>query len=225
VKYRRIVWWEWAISVAIAFATAAVIHVVSIYGLTKDMETWNGSVVSAVHCPEWVETWEEAVYRTEFYTDSDGNTHTRQVFSHYETRYRTHSEYWEATAYFGKKTKHFDISKKLFSEMSSNWKSSPKAIPGVRKGYYSGDKNDYVIKASDDYIYPATINVNFENKVRACPSIFSYVQPPEGTHVYNYPSNSNWRVSNRLLGSAKKSISILEWDRMNSRLGPTKKVT
>ena len=39
--------------------------------------------------------------------------------------------------------------------------------------------------------------------------------------VYEWPSNPNWLVSDRLIGESR--ISVLEFDRFNSRLGPVKK--
>jgi len=42
--------------------------------------------------------------------------------------------------------------------------------------------------------------------------------------VFEYPQNKNWQSSDRLLGRARSDFNLLEWDKVNSRLGPSKKV-
>jgi hypothetical protein len=151
VMTKRIVWWEWLISTALAFAVCGIVHVSVIKGMTSDVETWSGQIQKAVHYPRWVEEYQEAVYKTV--------TKTRTVG-------------------FGKN------------------------------------------RRTETYVATYT----FENRIKAAPSVFSFPKVPEKANVYSYPKNNNWRSSNRLLGSSSGAISILSWDRMNSRLGPFKKV-
>jgi len=233
VTTKKIVWWEWVISIPLSFAACAIIQYTAITGMTADEETWSGEIWKVVRTPRWVEQYQEAIYRTESYTTTTGFgkkrrtvTRTRRVFSHHETRHRTHPEHFSAHVTFGKKSKNYSTSKAFFLEVRSKWggESCMSVARGNRPGFHSGDRNDYVLSRQTEYIYPAVMEVRFENRVKAAPSVFSYKKVPENAKVYDYPDNSNWRQSNRLLGLAAGGISILEWDRMNARLGPTKKV-
>jgi hypothetical protein len=233
VMTKRIVWWEWLISTALAFAVCGIVHVSVIKGMTSDVETWSGQIQKAVHYPRWVEEYQEAVYKTVTKTRTVGfgknrrtETYTDREFSHYETKHRTHHEYWEATANFGVKNERYRISQSFYNEIKSKWggDSCLQTVKGRRPGFYSGDRNDYVLSRKTDYIYPTVATYTFENRIKAAPSVFSFPKVPEKANVYSYPKNNNWRSSNRLLGSSSGAISILSWDRMNSRLGPFKKV-
>jgi hypothetical protein len=53
--------------------------------------------------------------------------------------------------------------------------------------------------------------------------VFSFVKVPDSVKVFEYPKNPSVWTSGRLLGTAK-SVGIYEWDQMNARLGPLKKV-
>jgi len=230
---KKIVWWEWAISVVLSFAVAGLTHVAVIHGLTADQETWSGQIIKAVYHPKWVETYQHAVYKSESYTTTTGFgknrrtvTRTRRVFSHYETRYRTHNRHWVAHNSLGQKRNTKSISEAFYNEIMAKWggPSCKKTVKGSRPGYYSGDKNDYVLTQKTDYIFPVVETYTFENRIKAAPSVFSFVKVPESVKVFTYPRNPSWRCSGRLLGDARKSITIVEWDQMNSRLGPRKKV-
>ena len=100
VAAKQITWQEWLAGSIAAFVVAGIFHGIAFFGQTADTEMWRGEVVRAVFYPEWVEKYQEAVYKTvtRTRTNSQGKTetYTEQVFSHYETRYRTHHEYWEA---------------------------------------------------------------------------------------------------------------------------------
>lgn len=226
INSKEIVWWEWLISSTVALLTSALIHAFALYGMTADVETWSGTIEKAVRYPKWVEQYQEAVYRTETYTDFNGKTSTRRVLSHYETKYRDHPERYEVALYFGSKSFNKNISKSFFQEIKNNWGGEEciKKQKGSRPGFYSGDKNDYIATDMVGYVYPVNQTYRFENKIKAAPSVYSFAPVPESIRVFEYPQNKNWKQSNRLLGKAKDSVSILEWDRMNSRLGPIKKV-
>jgi hypothetical protein len=224
---------EWVVSAGAAFAVAGIIHASVVAGITADVETWSGQMSKAVHHPKWVEKYQKAVYKTESYTTTVGSgknrrtvTRTRSVFSHYETRYRTHHKHWVAHISYGTKSTTQSISEGFYNQIKKNWggEKCQKTVNGYRPGFYSGDRNDYVLQRKTDYIYPAVTTYHFENRVKAAPSVFSFPKVPEGTKVHPYPKHPSWRQSCRLLGHAPGPVSILEWDRMNARLGPRKKV-
>ncbi len=229
---KEVIWWEWLAGAIMGFVVAGIMNLVAVTGMTGDHETWSGRITHATHHPEWVEKYKVAIYKTEHYTDTesytDGNgkrkTRTvrksRQVFSHYETRYRTHSQSWDCQDTLGNGR---SIPQSFYEEIKANF-GGAETRAGNKSGFYSGDPNVYVATNKTGYIYPTTTWRSFENRIKAAPSLFSFSKVPEGTEVFPYPENANWRQSNRLLGSAATTASILEWDRMNARLGPSKKV-
>jgi hypothetical protein len=222
-KYKQITIMEALISPVLTIITCVIFNYISVASLTLDYETWSGQIINSTFYPTWVEQYLEPIYRTETYTttDSKGNTttHTRQVFSHFETRYRTHHEYWEAIDSLGQREY---ISKQEWEHICSKFGGFATETPH-KSGYYSGDKHTYVAYNKTGYIFPTTKSVRFENRVKASTSLFSYVEVPKTVKVFDYPVN-DWRQSNRLLGFAPNVIAIEEWDKLNSRLGPTKKV-
>lgn len=230
IKNRSINIWEWIGSSIIAFIIAGIFHIIAVKGMTDDVETWSGRITSIRQFSEWQEAYEEAIYRTETYTttDSEGNveTHTREVFDHWEDRTRWHREHHEAysdinTEYSIGKPEYEKLVK-LFGEVHpvkgvrTTWEHSSHMI--------AGDKNDYVSTPVSGFIYPITDLRHFENRIKAAPSTFSFIKVPTNISVFSYPKNANWRQSDRLIGEAKKLIDIKLFDDMNARLGPAKKV-
>jgi hypothetical protein len=71
---------------------------------------------------------------------------------------------------------------------------------------------------------PATATRHWCNKIKAAPSQFSFPKVSDGANVYEYPKNNDWRKSDRVLGAAANVVNVFEWDRMNARLGPNKRV-
>ena len=214
---KKINWIEWLAGSLSGFIVAGLVHGIVIVGLTHDTETWSGKVTGAKYMPRWIEEYQVAVYKT--VTDSKGNS--RQVFSHYETRHRTHGPDWTVYCNIGKEwdtsinqSQYEDLKKKFGEEYS---------ISGSRPGYDSGDRNDYLIKNVNNYIQPMSTTYSFQNKIKASKSIYSFITVPEGTPVFEYPTNDLF-ISNRLLGESKKRIDILFFDRLNSSLGPIKLV-
>lgn len=226
---REVVWFEWLLSAALALITAALFNVIAVAGMTHDVQTLSGQLASTTYYPEWVEKYKVAIYKTEHYTTtergSDGKTRTvrksREVFSHYETRYRTHPERWACVDTFQRE---FDISHFRHEEIVEKFGKNRQRRNYSKPGFYSGDPDVYTAVNETRYIFPVTMIVSWENKVKASPSLFSYRAVPESAPVFAYPANANCWQSNRVLGSAANDINITEWDRMNSRLGPVKKV-
>jgi hypothetical protein len=224
---KEVVWWECLIGTVLAFAASGGIHFLAIHGMTSDTEIWSGHLRKAIRHPKWVETYQEAVYKTVTRTVGSGKnrrTVTERVFSHYETRYRTHPEYREAHVFFGKKSEKKRITKEFFEEIIKNFGGKVDKVRGSRPGYYSGDKFDYHVNNHTNYVYPATMWQRWENRVKAAPTTFSFIKVPEKVTVHEYPKCANWRSSDRVIGTATKCVTTVEWDRMCSRLGPMKKV-
>ena len=237
-KYQRIVWWEWLASFGISLLTAAIFHLCCNLSIkNNDTETWSGQVRQSRQYSSWREYYEEAIYRTEHYTDTEsytdskGNRSTRtvsksrRVFDHWEPRRRWHSEHWIAFTTLNNinisKQKHLDISKK-FNDLHS--------IPGDRttmehnSRMIEGDPNDYVSDNKTKWIEPVTTIKTFENRIKAGPSLFSFIKVPTNISVYEWPSNPDPFKSDRLLGTATVLIDKLKWDQLNSYVGPSKRV-
>lgn len=206
---KEITWLEWLGSTAIAFLCSGLIHLVVITGMGRDIQTLSGQISRAVHYPEWVERYTVTVTTT----DNKGHTH-----SHTETRHRTHYEDWKAETTIDDE---HDISKDFFNEVSINFKNLTTESP-YKDGFVSGDPNIYVAYNKTKYVYPVTSLRTWQNKIKVSPSVFSFTKVPKSIPVYEYPPNGNWLKSDRLLGNVP--IDLLEFDRMNSRLGPLKKV-
>ncbi len=233
----RVALWEWLVGSAVAFILAGAFQMLSIIGMTADTETWSGQIVKSVHQPPWVEYYEYAVYRTEVYTetvsrtDSKGNVttsqemRTRQVFDHWEPTTAYHAETW----YKGDSLDQtWTITREEYTTILQNF-GQQQSCAGSRSTWnhnsrlLSGDPLDYFAVNVHNYIYPTTATRMWSNKVKACPSVFTFPEVAPGTAVFDYPKNSDPFSSNRLLGDATR-IGIFEWDRMNARLGPAHKV-
>jgi len=209
---RKIVWFEWLGSAAVAMLTAAIFHGCAIWGMTDDIETWSGYITKAVHYPEWVEKYRQAHTRT---VGTGKHAHTE---TYYTTEYRTHSEHWTAFTQYDD----HEIAENFFREISGNFLSLV-TEDGRKSGFYSGDPNVYVAYNKTGFIYPTTLIRHWKNKLKAAPSVFSFAKVPTNVVVFAWPENPDWRISQRLLGTATQ-FDQLEFDRMNSRLGPSKKV-
>jgi hypothetical protein len=206
---KKVVWLEWLGSVAIALFFSAVMHILVIYGTCKDVQTLSGQISKATHYPEWIEEYTE----THTETDDEGNVTTST-----DTHHRTHDEEWKASTTLGDE---YDITKDFFSEISENFHNLTTERP-YKDGFDSGDPNIYVAYNNSKFVYPVTSVRIWKNKVKAAPSVFSFVKVSKNIAVYEYPPNGDWLRSDRLLGNVP--INLLEFDRMNSRLGPLKKV-
>jgi hypothetical protein len=227
---KRVSWIEWLISTGVALLMALIFQYVSVAGMTSDVETWSGYVQSARHFAAWREYYEEAIYRTETYpcgSDSKGRTQycTRQVFDHWESETRWHRDYWMVYTTIGD----WQITREKFAYLVKKFKHH-EATPGVRRtGEHAsrmidGDPNDYISNNKTGWIEPVSATHKWENKVKACPSIFSYVKVSTNIAVFPWPQSQDLFVSERVMGEAKKVINTLNWDQMNANIGATKKV-
>lgn len=220
---RKIVWWEWLLPCGTCVISCVIWHFCLVWGMTTDQETWSGYVTKAVHYPQWVEEYEVAIYKTVIKTRLDDKGHLEtyldEEFDHYEKRYRTHHQHWKAEDTLDQE---FDIGQATFEDASKAF-GGAKAQAGHKAGFYSGDRNIYVARTTTA-IYPTTVIKSWTNRVKSAPSLFSYSKMPPDVKTFEYPFSEGWRASNRLLGSAGSKVPILEWDRLNARLGSTKKV-
>lgn len=227
-KSDRINWQEWIINSAVCFLLAAGMHWFAIDSMTKDIETWSGQIVQSVERSAWLEYYEYAVYRTESTTttDSKGNSTTTyyQVFDHWEPSSRWHNIHWQA---YSNIETDYEITHEHHSYLERQF-NDRHAVQGVRhtmdhaSHMIQGDPYDYAADNHTGWVEPVTKLVKFENRIKAAPSVFSFVKPPPGK-VYPYPANDQPFVSDRLLGAANL-IDKLKFDQMNARLGPKKKV-
>ena len=230
---------EALILVGIGFLISGIFHMVGVYGMTHDVETWSGQVTQATYQPTWLEYYEYAVYRTEYYTvtvshtDSKGKSHTtterrsRQVFDHWAPSTRNHGPEWSASdtlvgSYGVDQSRYEDVRVKFGGTVTPH--RGCRTTGSHNSRMISGDPNDYSTVNTTNYIYPVTTVKSWENKVKASPSVFSYVKVPENMvpKLFEYPKNDNKFTSDRLVGAG--SWGIVEWDQMNARLGDAKKV-
>jgi hypothetical protein len=216
---------EWLVGSAVAFLTAAIIHLISFQSQTGDFEVWSGSIVKVRQFSEWREYYEEAVYKT--VTHGTGkNARTERVFSHWSPRTRLHEAYWEAYSDIG--TTH-GISKNDFERFCKVFNSRYK-VGGDRRTMehasrmISGDPYDYLSDNTTRVVIPIHVSKSFTNRIKAAPSVFSFASVPQGTPVFDYPEVSDVWNSSRVLGEAQKTVSTIKWDQMNAVLGPIYRV-
>jgi len=174
------------------------------------------------HDGAWTEEYEEE--HSETYTDSEGHSHTRTWTT---TEHEHHSENWSALLNYGSISEERDISAQLFNEIVKNFggvieDGGTQSCSHFGGHYDGGDNNIYIGNNKTGYIYPTTTTKRFENRVKAAPTVFSFVKVPTNVPVYLWPENPDWMHSDRLLGASK--INPREWDLMNTRLGAKKKV-
>lgn len=217
---KNVVWWEWLVGSAVAFVVAAGFHGLSIWGMTSDQETWSGFVKEATYYPKWIEEYQEAIYKT-VTRGSGKNRTTERVFSHYETRHRTHNRYWELSCTVNGQV---NIDEELFDVIRQRFGNAVETKKVYKSGFDSGDPNIYVAHNATGYIFPTNTWRQFENRVKAAPSVFSYSKVPKDIRVFEYPRNKDFMHSDRLIGTSVKTIDLYLFDKMNTELGPNKKV-
>lgn len=219
VMKREITCWEFIITSLLAFVVSGIMHYVAIKSMTSDKELLSGKVISIEFHPEWVEQY------TEIHTKVVGSGKNSRIETYTTTEYRTHEKEWVAYIEYGLMNDNVNISKKDYDDIKYKFGGNEKTIEVNKSGYYSGDKNIYIVNDELNYYYPTVTNHCWENRIKgAGPSIFSFCEIPEDIKLPDYPYAIDWKVSRRLIGDAFSGISILEWDRMCSRLGSCKKV-
>lgn len=208
---------EMIVGGASAFAAAGLFHLIAYASTTSDTETWSGQVIEAVYRPRWVE---EYTYLQSHYNSKGEFTHTTV-----ETAQRTHPNWWYVEDTIPQT---IDITREKYNELVEQFRkhgSSVQKVRGSRGGIVSGDRFDYHCGTPSDFMVPTTCLKSFENRIKAGPTAFSFEKiDPKDKGIPDYPPNQSKFRSNRLVESAFDDVSLLEWDRMNARLGPTKLV-
>ena len=240
----KVVWQEWLGASVSAFIVSATMHLIAAKGMTSDSETWSGQVSFVQYVPRWKEYYEEAVYRTEYYTVSENRSRTvgsgknsrtesytvnvresRQVFDHWDSRRRWHEARWNCKTDLNQS---FSISEQDYNRIVGRFGGTEPKAGHRRTGEHSsrmleGDPNDYFSVNINRWCEPVTDSRYFENKIKAAPSVFSFIKVPTNINVFPYPNNRDVFHSDRLLGDARK-INALKFDQLNSYLGARKKV-
>lgn len=216
-----IVWYEWIGSFIIALIVVAIFNFTVVTSMTTDVEMWSGRIVKACYQPEWVEEYEEE----HIITDDDGDVISRW----YTTEHCTHAARWYAVGDFGARSQTYYIRPedyrrivKMFGGECRKrvWRDgwdAEQSNPDSIYDYYAVNKNNFIV--------PVNATYSFENRLKASPTLYSFVRVPKGTKgLYEWPVSEYAFESRRLLGLAKKDIDIFKFDQMCSRLGPLKKV-
>ena len=225
-KSKRVHWWELVASTAAGFLIAATMHFFAARGMTADVETWSGYVTQTTYNPEWVEKWIEQ--HSESY--ECGTTDNPSTCWRYwtTTEYDTHEEHWMVTINFGAEEQEWRVSegeyKSITKALGNKIEIGPLQEFNHGGEYYEGNQNSYVAQNRTGFIWPATTKKKFENRIKAAPSVFSFISVPTNVPVFAYPDNGNKWVSDRLLGTAKQHINWFAFDQLNARLGAVKKV-
>lgn len=244
---KKIVWWEALVGCVSGFIIALACQYMAVAGMYDDVQTLSGQVIQANHYARWQEGYDKEIYRTEYYTVTVTRTRTvgtgkntrsetytaterrsREVFDHLEYRTRWHDDHYDSNdtlvgSYTIDAARYKDIAKKFGQILSHPGNRSNWGFRERNNHMIGGDSNDYYTNNINNYVYPVTTTKHWENHVKACPSVFSFVEVPEGTPVNEYPNNSDHFISDRLFGTAN-AIPIEKWDQLNARIGPKKKV-
>jgi hypothetical protein len=222
---KKVSWQEWATGSVIAVILAFILHMITLFSMTSDVQTLSGKVVSAIWYPEYVEEYQEAIYYTKHHSSGFGEnrrTWTTRHFSHYETRHRTHTAYGACTFFYGNESENHSVNKVTFDDIANKFGQIVITKP-AKQGFDGGDPNVYEAKNTNKVIISTVTQKNWDNKVRACPSSFSFNKVNDKVPVFPYPVVNNVWQSNRLIGDAANRINITEFDKMNTRIALTKK--
>jgi hypothetical protein len=205
----EVTWLEWLGSSALSFILAGIIHYCAIRSMVADTQTLNGLVNTAVHIPSWTDLHPETRTRK---VGKVTTTYTVWVTAHHPDRYWVDTDIGQFSVDGGK---YFQLLNLMGGKESSSVGSRPYMV--------SGDRLDYSTINSTKWEEPVNDYVYFENRIKACPSVFSYAAVEKDVPVFEYPTNNHLFQSERLLGQAN-AISLGAFDKMNGRLGPWKKV-
>jgi len=225
---KRITWKEMLGGSAASLALAGLFQLLASIGMTHDIETWSGLITQTTHYGQWVEEYEQMHTRqVATGVDKDGNTtYTTKIY--YTTEHATHYEHWGVDRNFGAIADDPEVDQSFYNQVKYNFGNTIDET-GEQScshgGHYDGgDRTYYVSHNNTGYKYPVTITKSFENRVKAAPTLFSFVKVPTNISVYPWPENPDWNNSGRVIGTAQNFIHTRNWDILNSDLGPRKKV-
>lgn len=206
---------EWAIGSVISIIISLIFWFAVIHGMTIDEEIISGKIINIKYEPRWIEEYIE----THTTTDDKGNTSTYTTIEH-----RTHGpNWWYISSYGNSRIIKTDINRNTYNYLLLKFGKENKKL-GDRPGFDGGDRYDYYGENINNWIEPVTSTLTFTNKIKAAPSVFSYVKVSDKIPVFKYPEEKNEFCTTRLLGIAKEHFDKRKFDLMNSRLGPYKRV-
>lgn len=236
VFHKNISWQEWIIATVLAFITAGISHAVVNTISVSDFEVISGRVIYVKHYTRWKEYYEEAIYRTdtytdtESYTDANGKSQTRTVtrtevvFDHWEPRTRWHDDWYEAVTTIKSS---YRISSGFYYQLVAEYGNEEKVEGDRTTGEHAsrmidGDRYDRISQANN-IITPVHGKQDVANRLlRADKNVYSFVEIPENIKVMDYPDVKDPFCSKRLINV--DTIPIKDWDILNAKVGPTKKV-
>lgn len=203
---------EWLAGAVVALIMAAGFQWAAVTGMTHDREVWSGQVESARHVPAWTEQYTRVVTRTV------GSGKNMRTITELRTETDYNPEHWFMVDTLGRT---LNISEAEFNEIRQITKAGVERQPGDRSNHIgghmiSGDPLDDVLVGLRE-VMPVVDTQNFENRVRAAPTVFSFPKVPPTVKVEQYPWPQGEFISNRVINAP---ITALEWDRLNSLVGP-----
>lgn len=211
-------------SAAAAFVLAAVLHGCAVHSQLGDLETWSGQITGALYEPAFTERYLE--HHSENITNSKGEVVGTRHWTTVEHDY--HPDRWSC---FTNIDSSHSISSEFYRFICKSFQNQDTVYKGSDRCTHfggtisSGDKNVYTSRNTTGYIFPVSEHRYFENRLKNSRNIFfSEPTPDEIAQALPYPKNDNWQQSDRLVGTARDTINPLEFDRMNARLGPAKRV-
>ncbi len=230
---RQIKFWESLAVTGISLSVALIVHMIASQAQGgNDIQLLHGRVKTAEFIPRWEEYYEEAIYRTEWYTetvqDSDGKgSHTemrsREVFDHWEPETRWHDSEWYENDTFGTCSITESRYRSILSEFGKQDSHRELRSTGEHASrQISGDPNVYNAANINDARYPVHVTSNYTNRIILNPSLFNFIEPPGFKSPAEFPMPSDRFDCQISLGRPGWDNRQLE--RVVSVLGPERKV-
>lgn len=171
---------------------------------TSDTEYWGGWAVRAEHYEDWNERvpCSHPEYRTEYYTDSNGNSASRSVYVGQQHAYDVdyHPEYWEIDDSNGLSIR---IASSFYSHLAKRWGNNK--FVDLKRDYHSndGDKHVTIWDGKRETLEACTTEHSYENRVAVSDSVFNFpeVENPQELGLYEYPGISG-HSQKSVLGNA-----------------------
>ena len=156
---KEIVWWEYALLIAIPILVHITTRAIMLSYNTADVEYLGDYITKVRHYDEW----DEWVHRTCTRTYKVGNTTRTQTYDCSYRRY--HPEKW---SYFDSRGKeHFIYSKKEFDIIKNRFNTTMVFVDMKRRYYrIDGDAQDYYWDKTIEKSYPTTYSHLYKNKIQ-----------------------------------------------------------